>query len=154
MSREVSRREMIPTGMLMKKIQRQVKLSVIQPPRVGPIAGAVTTATPYTANAMPRLAGGKVSARMACSLGCRPPPPAPCSTRQMISVAKFGASPHRKELMVNSATQLMMEESQPLKGRTMALETRYEVSTHVLSSCPADRLPAICGRATFAMEVS
>src|SRR5271157_4397922 len=47
-----------------------------------------------------------------------------------------------------------MEESQPLRGRTMALETRYEVSTQVLSSCPAERLPAICGSATLAMLVS
>src|ERR1700675_1215225 len=47
-----------------------------------------------------------------------------------------------------------MDESQPLSGSTMAFETRYEVSTQVLSSCPAERLPAICGRATLAMEVS
>ena len=32
--------------MFMKKIQRQEKLSVIQPPRVGPIAGATITAMP------------------------------------------------------------------------------------------------------------
>src|ERR1700736_3271509 len=107
MSREVSKRETMPTGILMKKIQRQVKLSVIQPPSVGPMAGAVTTAMPYTANAMPRLAGGKVSARMACSLGCKPPPPAPCRTRQMIRVARFGASPHKNELTVKRATQHM-----------------------------------------------
>src|SRR5438132_6710057 len=48
----------------------------------------------------------------------------------------------------------MIEESQPLRGSTMALDTRYDVSTHVLSSCPAERLPAMCGRATLAMEVS
>src|SRR5271157_484850 len=36
----------------------------------------------------------------------------------------------------------------------MALETRYEVSTQVLSSIPAERLPAMCGRATLAMLVS
>ena len=42
----VSKIERMPTGILMKKIQRQVKLSVIHPPRVGPIAGAVTTAMP------------------------------------------------------------------------------------------------------------
>src|SRR5208283_5329088 len=103
--RDVSRIERMPTGMLIKKIQRQLKLSVIHPPRVGPIAGAVTTAIPYTAKAMPRLAGGKVSARIACSLGCNPPPPAPCRMRQMIRVARFGASPHRNELTVNRATQ-------------------------------------------------
>src|SRR5580692_5207277 len=48
----------------------------------------------------------------------------------------------------------MMEESQPLRGRTIAFETRYDVSTQVLSSTPAERLPAICGRATLAMLVS
>src|ERR1700751_338909 len=36
----------------------------------------------------------------------------------------------------------------------MAFETRYEVRTHVLSSCPAERLPAMCGKATLAIEVS
>ena len=45
-SRFVSSSEIIPTGMLMKKIQRHEKLSVIHPPSVGPIAGASTTAIP------------------------------------------------------------------------------------------------------------
>ena len=35
-----------PTGRLIKKIQCQLKLSVIHPPSVGPIAGASTTAMP------------------------------------------------------------------------------------------------------------
>src|SRR5712671_5034116 len=48
----------------------------------------------------------------------------------------------------------MIDESQPLRGRTMAFETRYDVRTHVLSSCPAERLPAMWGKATLAMEVS
>src|SRR5580658_11008936 len=48
----------------------------------------------------------------------------------------------------------MIEESHPLSGRTMAFETRYEVNIHVLSSWPAERLPAICGSATLAMLVS
>src|SRR6266581_6150051 len=36
----------------------------------------------------------------------------------------------------------------------MAFETRYDVSTHVDSSAPADKFPAMCGSATFAMDVS
>src|SRR5450755_1187930 len=48
----------------------------------------------------------------------------------------------------------MIEEIQPLSGRTMAFETRYEVRTQVLSSVPAERLPAMCGRETLAMLVS
>src|ERR1700723_199099 len=48
----------------------------------------------------------------------------------------------------------MSWENQPLIGRMMALETRYEVSTQVLSSCPAERLPAMWGSATLATLVS
>src|SRR5580698_2324789 len=36
----------------------------------------------------------------------------------------------------------------------IAFETRYEVRTQVLSSWPAERLPAMCGRATLATLVS
>ena len=36
----------------------------------------------------------------------------------------------------------------------MAFDTRYEVRTQVLSSCPAERLPAMWGSATLAMLVS
>ncbi len=43
---------------------------------------------------------------------------------------------------------------QPLMGSTMAFETRYDVSTQVLSSLLAPRLPAMCGNATLAMLVS
>src|ERR1700722_8011614 len=39
-------------------------------------------------------------------------------------------------------------------GRTIALATRYEVKTHVLSSWLTDRDPAMCGSETFAMLVS
>ena len=53
----------MPTGTLIRKTQRQFQLSVIQPPTVGPIAGAKTTARPYIANAWPRRSGGNASAR-------------------------------------------------------------------------------------------
>src|SRR5208283_3960384 len=42
----------------------------------------------------------------------------------------------------------------PPIGRMMALATRYEVSIQVASSVDADRLPAMCGSATFATLVS
>jgi hypothetical protein len=91
----------------MKKIQCQLKLSVIQPPSVGPMAGATTTAMPYMEKAIPRLETGKVSARMACSEGCRPPPPHPCKMRATISIGRLVESPQNSEQMVNSATQVM-----------------------------------------------
>ncbi len=71
------------------------------------MAGASTTAIPYTAKAIPRLAGGNVSARIDCSLGPRPPPPAPCRTRKRISIPRLGAMPQRNELTVKSATHDM-----------------------------------------------
>ena len=120
-----------PTGTLMKKIQRQEKLSVIQPPNVGPMMGATTMPMPYTAIAMPCLVRGKLSTRMAWEMGCRPPPPAPWRIRKKISRGRFGAKPQRKELMVKMMTQPMKRrlrprsmESQPVSGSTMALEIR------------------------------
>ncbi len=77
---------------------------MIHPPSHGPIVGATTTAIPYTANAIPRFASGNVSFKMACSLGCNPPPPAPCKIRKNTSTPRLGASPHKNELTVNSAT--------------------------------------------------
>ena len=47
-----------------------------------------------------------------------------------------------------------MDAIQPLMGRMTALDTRYEVSTHVPSSWLTDRLPAMCGSDTLAMLVS
>ena len=103
----LSKSEMTPIGRLIKKIQCQLKLSVIQPPKVGPIAGAATTAMPYSANACPRCSTGKVSARIACSLGASPPPPIPCRIRARIKIGREGASPHNNEQPVNSTTHVM-----------------------------------------------
>ena len=54
------------------------------------MAGAQTTARPYMAKAWPRFSGGKVSARMACSEGARPPPPTPCRMRKKMSMRQRG----------------------------------------------------------------
>src|SRR5258708_22944481 len=97
-STEVSSSEMMPTGTLMKKIQRHEKLSVIQPPSHGPMVGATTTAIPYTAKAMPRFSSENVSFKIACSLGCKPPPPTPCKIRKNTSTPRLGAKPHKNEL--------------------------------------------------------
>src|SRR5262245_54131328 len=110
---------------------------------------------------MPRFSSGNVSFRIACSLGCKPPPPTPCKMRKKTSTPRLGARPQRNELTVNKATHHMYKalrpsnhENQPESGRTIALETRYEVRTQVDSSAPADKFPEMCGSATLAMEVS
>src|ERR1700682_226526 len=106
-NRCVRNNETNPTGTLMKNIQCQLKLSVIQPPKVGPMAGATTTAIPYNEKAMPRFSTENVSARIACSDGCRPPPPAPCRTRAMMSIGRLVAMPHKNEQTVNNTTQVI-----------------------------------------------
>src|SRR5579883_3182009 len=128
---------------------------------MGPIVGATTTVTPKSAKAMPRLLGGKVSARMDCARGCSPPPQAPWSTRNRTSAPRLGASPQSSELMVKPTMQIMKKRlrpkvaaSQPLIGSTTALETRYDVRTQVLWLLVAARPPAMWGRATLAIEVS
>jgi len=86
---------------------------------------------PNSPNATPRRSGGKVSARMAWAIGCRPPPPVPCRMRNRISSARLGASPQSSELTVNRTMHVMKNCTrpnapaiQPLMGSTMAFETR------------------------------
>src|SRR6202008_4854042 len=104
---------------------------VIQPPNVGPMAGPQITVIPYKAKANPRFSGGKVSARIACVIGCSPPPKAPCSTRKKSSSPRLGATTHKNELTVKKATHIrkkLLRPSQPTRkpliGSTTAFETR------------------------------
>src|SRR6202040_3244989 len=94
-------------------------------------------------------------------MGCKPPPPAPCSTRKRSRNPRLGAKPQSRELTVKIAKQAMKKRfrpkvlaNQPLIGRMMAFETKYEVRTQVLWSLLAPRFPAMYGRATLAMLVS
>ena len=96
----------MPTGTLMKKIQRQVDWSVMKPPSVGPRTGATTVATAVTPNAAARLAGGNVSRMIDCWFGCRPPPKKPCSSRKTISSPRLVDIPHRNEQTVNMVMQI------------------------------------------------
>src|SRR6202790_4612478 len=94
-------------------------------------------------------------------MGCSPPPPAPCSTRKTRRSPRLGDNPQSRELTVKIPKQDMKKRfrpnapaSQPLIGRMMAFETRYEVNTQVLWSLLAPRFPAMYGSATLAMLVS
>ena len=80
---------------------------MMNPPSVGPRVGATMTATPYRAKAWPRCSGAKLSARIDCSLGARPPPPIPCRIRNVISHPSEGASPQSSELAPKTPTQIM-----------------------------------------------
>src|SRR5258706_1716 len=66
----------------------------------------------------------------------------------------YGGSETRRYIRPTDGMPARSEERQPESGKITAFETRYEVSTQVDSSALAERFPAMCGRATFAMEVS
>src|SRR5882757_4927311 len=79
----------------------------------------------------------------------------------MINWVRLLAVPQRNEQTVNIAMQMTKyrlrpsrSPSQPEIVNTMPLATRYDVSAQVASSLLDDRLPAICGSATFTMVVS
>ena len=103
----VRKTEMMPTGTLMRKIQCQLALSVIQPPIEGPNTGPQTVTKPNAPNAAPRLSGGKVSASIDCIEGAMPPPPTPCASRAITRKPRLGASPQASEEAVNRITERM-----------------------------------------------
>jgi hypothetical protein len=104
---QTSARDTRPTGTLIRNTQCQEKESVSQPPRIGPMAGAMTMVSPYSAKACGRMRNGNVSAKIDCSTGARPPPPTPCMTRQKIICCSVPAVAHIAELIVKMATHSM-----------------------------------------------
>ncbi len=86
---------------------------MIQPPSVGPMMGATTTACANVAMAMPRFCGGKLSSIIACAIGTMAPPPAPCKIRAIISIGRFTAMPHKADESVNIAMQEMKTRFRP-----------------------------------------
>ena len=102
-----------PTGTLTRKHHCQEMLSDNQPPSVGPTTGATTTATPNSAKAWPRFAGGNESARIDWATGTMPPPPTPCMIRNSNSAFRFGAKPLSSELKVNSPREIRKKGLRP-----------------------------------------
>src|SRR5579863_7798561 len=82
-------------------------------------------------------------------------------TRKKIRNGSDGASPQKKEAVVNPVTDNISSRlrpkvvaSQPVMGRIMAFATRYDVSVQVASSVVAERFPAMCGSETLTTVVS
>ncbi len=95
----------MPTGTLMKKIQRQLMLSEIQPPRMGPQIGATRVVIDQMASAKLRLDDGKIEMSSAWEPGIIGPDTAPWRMRKSSSEGRSQAMPHRKEAMVKRATE-------------------------------------------------
>src|SRR6185312_5017072 len=145
----------------MKNTQRQLQLSVNQPPRAGPTIGPIITPIPQTAIAEPCFSGGLISSSTACDNGTRAAPHNPWISRASTISPSVPATPHSTEASVkpeienrNTCLSPKRSVSQPVSGVAMPAATMYEVSTQVIWSCEADRLPCMCGRATLAIVPS
>lgn len=152
---------MIPTGRLMKNTQRQLKLSVSQPPRVGPMIGPTMIPAPHSAIAWPCFSRGLMSSMKVCASGTMAAPKTPWSTRKATIEPSDQLSPQATEAATNPATEIRNSRFRPSRSAihpvsavTIAAATIYEVSTQLIVSAEAPRSACIDGSATFAIVVS
>ena len=97
----------IPIGTLMKKIQRHDTLSTSQPPRIGPMIGAISIGTPSMPMTRPIRCGPAFLVMIVMTVGMIRPPPIPCRTRKTISDPALQARPDSIEPSVNSTSEVM-----------------------------------------------
>src|SRR3984957_20445933 len=123
--------------------------------------GPTITPMPHTAMACPCFSRGLISSRMDCDKGTSDAPKIPCSSREATICVKVSESPQNADASMNPAIEitskrlsLSRSESHPVSGVAMAAAMMYDVNTHVISSCDADKLPCMCGSATLAMVLS
>ena len=96
-----------PMGRLTKKIQRQLTLSTISPPSVGPMIGASITGIAVMPMIRPIRCGPAAFAIIIWPTGRIIPPPMPWSTRKKMSSFVDPARPQSTELAVKMASERM-----------------------------------------------
>ncbi len=100
-------------GTFTKKIQRHDRLSINQPPRMGPAATAMAEKDDQVPMAAPRLPGEKLAFIRARLPGVRSAPPTPCRARAAMSCRTLGAKPHHMEATVKTTTPAMNTRLRP-----------------------------------------
>ncbi len=95
-----------PGGRLTKNSQRQEKLSVIQPPTVGPRVGASEAMAPMVAAAMTFFLPGKKAKAVVNTVGIIEPPRKPCNARKTIMLWISQAQPQSRLVKVNPAAEM------------------------------------------------
>jgi hypothetical protein len=120
----------IPTGRLTMNTQRQLKLSVSQPPITGPKIGPIMIPPPNSAIAWAWRSGGLMSNIVACASGTRNAPVIPWSNRNSTISGRLVAAAHSKDATVKPNTAIsssflrpMRSASQPLIGIAIAAAT-------------------------------
>src|SRR5579859_3227420 len=95
----------IPIGRLIKNIQCQERLSVMNPPSTGPNVGPRMTPRPKMARPVLAFSGGKAPMIMDCAVDKRPPPPNPWMKRQHTMDHSPVDSPQKRDAQVKMATE-------------------------------------------------
>ena len=120
----------IPTGILIKKIQCHDKLSLIDPPRIGPKIGPTTVVIAHIPMACDCFSGGKIRISKVWLSGIIGPPNRPCPIRQITNISKLVDKPHRIEkqvkpikLTTKTRTPPKRPASQPVSGTQIASAT-------------------------------
>ena len=88
-------------GTLIRKIHDQPKLSVIQPPSIGPMTGARMVVEDHIDRAMLRRSGGLCPSISACDSGTMKPPAAPCMMRNATRLVRLQAKPLNSDMSAN-----------------------------------------------------
>ena len=116
-----------PSGRLIRNTQRQLKFSVSQPPRIGPIIGPTITLAPNSAIARGCSEGRLILKMMLCPSGPSEAPPIPCKTRNATIWGMLVAIPHSTDETTNrvmddrnSMRMPSRSASQPLIGVIIA----------------------------------
>ena len=114
----------------MKNTQRQLKLSVSQPPSVGPMIGPTMMPAPQMAIAWPWRSFGLMSSRKVCDNGTIAAPNTPCSRRNSTMLSRLHARPQAMEVTTkpttevrNSSLRPTRSDSQPVTGVMIAAAT-------------------------------
>ena len=109
----------MPTGMLTKKIQCQLRCCVSRPPTSGPIARARAETPAQMPIAIPRSFGGKVAAMIERVAGFISAAPIPCTTRAAISMSPESASPHQSEAAVKTTIPITKISRRPYASASL-----------------------------------
>ena len=117
-------------GTLIRKIQCQVRLSLMMPPRMGPKAGPSVIVIAHRPMAIARFSGGNTRTISVCDMGMSGPPHRPWPTRQTTIMPSDCDMPQSIEKKPkpsmasrNSRTAPKRWASQPVSGTLIASAT-------------------------------
>ena len=120
----------VTTGKLMKKIQCQLQLSEMEPPKIGPRIGATTTVMLQRPSAMPTFSLGNTRTIRVCDIGMIGPPLSPWKIRNTIRASRLRDSPQSSEnsakpmiAVMNTRTAPKRAASHPESGTQIASAT-------------------------------